>query len=197
MPRVTDEYRVAKRKEIAGAALRAFRRKGFQGASMADIIAESGLSAGAIYGHYSSKSEIVLDVATRVVGARVDDVQSLMASPSLPPPAHLLRVLIGGILEDLGDPTILVQLWGEAATDPALRKLARGVFARLQNVYSDYISLWHQREHGASAKEGTAIGAEQVALFVSAAQGFILQSALMPDFDREHYLATADKYLPR
>ena len=54
MPKVTDEYRIAKREEIADAALRAFRRKGFQGASMADIIAESGLSAGAIYGHFAS-----------------------------------------------------------------------------------------------------------------------------------------------
>ena len=79
MPKVTDEYRIAKREEIADAALRAFRRKGFQGASMADIIAESGLSAGAIYGHFASKGDIILDVATRVVGARVDDVQQLMA----------------------------------------------------------------------------------------------------------------------
>ena len=34
-------------------------------------------------------------------------------------------------------------------------------------------------------------------LFVSGAQGFIVQAALMPDFDRERYLTTLDKYLPR
>jgi len=197
VPKVTDEYRIAKREEIADAALRAFRRKGFQGASMADIIAESGLSAGAIYGHFASKGDIILDVATRVVGARVGDVQQLMASDPLPPPSHLLRVLMGGMLEDLGDPTILVQLWGEAATDPALRDLAQGVFAQLQGAYRRYISLWHQREHGVSEEEGDAIGAEQVSLFVSGAQGFIVQAALMPDFDRERYLTTLDKYLPR
>ena len=197
MPRVSDEYRTAKREEIADAALRAFRRKGFQGASMADIIAESGLSAGAIYGHFANKSDIVITVATRVVGARVDDVQRLMTSDPLPPPSQLLRVLMSGMLDDVGDPTILVQLWGEAATDPALRNLAQGVFARLQEAYLLYISLWHQREHGVSQSEGDAIGAEQVALFVSGAQGFIVQAALMPHFDRERYLTTLDKYLPR
>ncbi|HOW02359.1 MAG TPA: TetR/AcrR family transcriptional regulator, partial [Rhodoglobus sp.] len=155
------------------------------------------LSAGAIYGHFASKGDIILDVATRVVGARVDDVQQLMASDPLPPPSHLLRVLMGGMLEDLGDPTILVQLWGEAATDPALRDLAQGLFAQLQGAYRRYISLWHQREHGVSEEEGDAIGAEQVSLFVSGAQGFIVQAALMPDFDRERYLTTLDKYLPR
>ncbi len=197
MPRVSDDYRIAKREEIADAALRAFRRKGFQGASMADIIAESGLSAGAIYGHFASKSDIVLDVATRVVGARVDDLQRIMSADPLPPPSHLLRVLMSGMLDDLGDPTILVQLWGEAATDPALRDLAQGVFARLQSAYRRDISLWHQREHGVSPEEGDAIGTEQVALFLSGAQGFIVQAALMPDFDRDRYLTTLDKYLPR
>ncbi|WP_456846025.1 TetR/AcrR family transcriptional regulator, partial [Cellulomonas sp. P5_C6] len=75
MPKVTEEYRVARRDEIADAALRAFRRKGFQATSMAEIIAESGLSAGAIYGHYPSKSAIVVDVASRVIGVRVRDIE--------------------------------------------------------------------------------------------------------------------------
>ena len=87
MPKVTDEYRAARRDEIVDAALAAFRRKGFQAASMADIIAESGQSAGAIYGHFKGKSEIVLEVATRVVGERVDDVQRLGEGERLVPPA--------------------------------------------------------------------------------------------------------------
>ena len=56
MPKVSEEYRTARRSEIARAALRCFARKGFDATSMADIIAESGLSAGAIYGHYKSKN---------------------------------------------------------------------------------------------------------------------------------------------
>jgi AcrR family transcriptional regulator len=197
VPKVTEEYRTAKRQEIADAALRAFRRKGFQGASMADIIAESGLSAGAIYGHYASKAEIVVDVASRVINARVGEAQRLFLSDPLPPPSRLVRVLMTGMLDDVGDPTILVQLWGEAATDPALRSMSLAVFGRLRETYEQYISLWHQREHGVSPKDGAAIAADQVPIFLSAAQGFIVQTALMPGFDREHYLESLDRLLPR
>ncbi len=86
MPKVTEEYRVARRDEIADAALRAFRRKGFQATSMAEIIAESGLSAGAIYGHYPSKDAIIVDVASRVVGNRILDVERLARTEPLAPP---------------------------------------------------------------------------------------------------------------
>jgi AcrR family transcriptional regulator len=197
MPRVTDEYRVAKRREIADAALRAFRRKGFQATSMAEIIAESGLSAGAIYGHFKSKGEIIVDVATNVVGARILDVERLAGQDPMPPPGSIVRVLMEGMFRELGNPGIMVQLWGEAITEPEVHALATGVLARLRAAYSGYISLWHQREHGLSPKAADLAADEQVLLFVSAAQGYILQSALVADFDGEKYLTTIEKYLPR
>jgi AcrR family transcriptional regulator len=197
MPRVSDEYRSAKRDEIADAAMRAFRRRGFQGTSMADIIGESGLSAGAIYGHFAGKSDIVLAVAQRVVGSRVIDVERVIGGGAMFPPSGLIPVLVDGMLQDIGDPTLVVQLWGEAGSEPQIGALAAGVFGQLRDVYLRYISLWHQREHGVLVADADALAADQVALFVSAAQGFILQSALMPDFDREAYLTTLDRYLPR
>ncbi len=148
MPKVTDEYRTAKRDEIAAAALRAFRRKGFQAASMADIIAESGLSAGAIYGHYKSKADIVLDVARRVVGARVDDIRHLSEAEQLIPPPRLLRILVEAMTRELVDPTIVVQIWGEAVVDERLHELALEVFDRLRAVLGHYLAVWYQREHG-------------------------------------------------
>ncbi len=154
MPKVTEEYRTARREEIAAAALRAFRRKGFQAASMADIIAESGLSAGAIYGHYKSKSDIILDVARRVVGERVVDIQRVTESDRLIPPPVLLRTLVEAMTQELGDPTIVVQLWGEAAVDPRLHELALEVFTRLQAVLGHYLSVWYQREHGTPGSGG-------------------------------------------
>src|ERR1700712_3069070 len=118
MPRVTEEYRSAKRDEIAHAAMVAFHRKGFQATSMADIIAESGLSAGAIYGHYRSKSELIVDVAQRIVGARIQEVDTLAAQTPMPPPGRLVRVLLAGMKTELGGFRMLVQIWGEAMVDP-------------------------------------------------------------------------------
>ena len=78
MPKVTAAYREARRDEIIDAALRAFAAKGFQGTSMADVIAEAGLSAGAIYGHFAGKKELFAAVAGRVLDSRSNETADIM-----------------------------------------------------------------------------------------------------------------------
>lgn len=197
MPKVSQQYRDARRDEIVEAALRAFHRRGFQATSVAEIIEESGLSAGAIYGHFKSKSDLVLAAATRVVGARMDDVATFATQDPMKPPAALIRVLMGGMLHDLGRPAMLVQLWGEAMTEPVLRELAQRVVRQLRSVYANYIALWHERQYGVSPAEAARTADEQVTLFLSCAQGYLLQSALLDDFDGEAFLTSLEKYLPR
>lgn len=197
MPRVTDNYRTARREEIIAAALRAFHRGGFHATSMADVIAESGLSAGAIYGHFASKSDLVLGVANKVIGSRIHDIEELLTRDTLVPPAGLLRVLMAGMLRDLGNPGVILQLWGEAVTTPEIRELTTAVFGQLQGTYRTYLTTWHQQEHGLPHAEAHQLADEQVALFLSAAQGYMVQSALLPGFDDEQYLTTVEKYLPR
>lgn len=50
------------RGELLGAAARVFALKGYDGASIADITTEAGLSSGAIYAHYGSKAELFVAV---------------------------------------------------------------------------------------------------------------------------------------
>ena len=197
MPKVTEEYRVARRDEIADAALRAFRRKGFQATSMAEIIAESGLSAGAIYGHYPSKSAIVVDVASRVIGSRILDIERLSQLEPLPPPPTVPRVLVTGMLQSLGSPGIMLQLWGEGMSDPEVHALAHEVIVRLRDALTAYVSHWYQQVHGTPADEADVLAAEQVPLLISAVQGYVVQASIVPDFDGEAYLASVEKYLPR
>ena len=56
MPRVSDDYRRARRDEIARAAIRCLERKGVHDTSIADIVEESGLSTGAIYSHFTARA---------------------------------------------------------------------------------------------------------------------------------------------
>jgi AcrR family transcriptional regulator len=197
VPKVTEEYRVARRDEIADAAIRAFRRKGFQATSMADIIGESGLSAGAIYGHFPSKSAIVVDVASRIVGARIDGLEQLAQAEPLAPPPTIPRLLLGGMLDAIGSPGIMLQLWGEGMSDPEVHALAYDVIVRMRAALTAYVSLWHQQTHGLAADDAEALAVEQVPLLVSAVQGYVVQSAIAADFDAEAYLASVEKYLPR
>jgi len=63
----------ARRQQILEAAVACFARKGIHGSSIADICRESGLSAGAIYRHFSGKQEIIEAVYT-IYTAQVGDM---------------------------------------------------------------------------------------------------------------------------
>ena len=66
MPKVTEAHRESRREQILIAAWKCFSRKGFHSTSMADVIKEAGLSAGAVYLYFRSKDEIIVAVGTQV-----------------------------------------------------------------------------------------------------------------------------------
>ena len=196
MPKVSDEYRETKRREIAEAALRAFERKGFKSTSMADIITESGVSAGAIYGSFRSKAEIVQAVASSVVGERLLDGEKLLAVEPVPAPVELIRLMMNGVLTSLKNPTVLLQMWGEAVTDPDLRVVTQEIMIRIEGLYQRHLARWYEQIQGLPSAEAEAKATQLAPLFVSLSQGFIVQSALRDDFDGEQYLAVAAELLP-
>lgn len=56
------------RKSLIDAAARVFAQRGYEGASVAEITSEAGLSSGSIYAHYEGKAELfmaVLEARTR------------------------------------------------------------------------------------------------------------------------------------
>jgi AcrR family transcriptional regulator len=57
------------RKQLVDAAARVFARRGYEGATIADIARQAGLSTGAIYAHYRSKAELLTE-AVRAQCAR-------------------------------------------------------------------------------------------------------------------------------
>ncbi|MEK3806454.1 TetR/AcrR family transcriptional regulator [Metabacillus sp. SLBN-84] len=64
-PIVSEEYKEKKKRHILDSSLKAFGEKGFQLATIDDIVAESGLSKGAIYNYFKSKEEIYLQLMQR------------------------------------------------------------------------------------------------------------------------------------
>jgi AcrR family transcriptional regulator len=196
MPKVSEEYRDAKRREITKAAQRAIIRSGF-GASMAEIIAESGLSAGAIYGHFDSKSDLVVEVATSILGRRILTVQELASGEALVPPGALVRAIVAGWLDELSDPRFMVQVWGESVTDQPVLDMMGGLVEQFAAAIAGYIALWHERTHGTDPEAAREIGRAQAPLILATCQGFILQRTVMTRFDDEAYLDAAERYLPR
>ena len=84
---------IARQRHIAEAALVCFGRSGFHGASMQDICAEAGMSAGALYRYFPSKAAIIV----AIVEAERERHAAMFAP-----------------LEDAADPLAALQLLGEA-----------------------------------------------------------------------------------
>jgi AcrR family transcriptional regulator len=185
MPKVTDEHRASRREQITSAALACFARKGFQRTSMADIVAESGLSPGAIYLHFASKQEIALEVGRQVLSRRLGELDRL-GEDGLDP-IDAMRVLLGAMVGDLVDTKVLVQLWGEATADPEIDVLVQEIFGELGEAWTRYLTGWGGR-HGVA--DPVAWARQRVPAVLALAQGFFVQRALLTDFDPDAYFAS-------
>ena len=87
MPKVSQEHRDARRAQILRAAAACFERKGYQRTTMADIIRESGLSAGAIYVYFTGKQDIVRAVAEESLSNRAETIIAQADDGALGPAA--------------------------------------------------------------------------------------------------------------
>lgn len=187
MPKVSDEYRSARRREIADAAVRQILQHGVHGTTLAHITEESGLSAGAIYTHFESKDDIIAYVASSAIETVLSDLDSVVDTSPLPPPIVLLERITGSIPKTT-DARLIVQLWGEAVTNASVRSIANGVFDRAREALREYLMLWlvHSKGHSiVAARNGAQPAARTI---VSLIYAYILQSSLLDNFDRDAYL---------
>lgn len=188
MPKVSEQHRERRRGQIVDAALRCFSAKGFQRTSMADIIAESGLSAGAIYGHFAGKQELALAVAERILGNRMIEIGDLLhADSELPPPSSMLRMMMSGLAGDVRDTGVLVQLWGEAVTDPQISTMLGPLFENVRAVLVPYLARWAEQHRGLPPHAAQSWAGDTLLVFFGLGQGYIVQSALLPWFDADSY----------
>src|SRR3954447_10014145 len=65
MPKVSEEHLAARRAEILEGARRAFAKHGYEGATVARLEEESGLSRGAIFNYFGSKEDIFVALVER------------------------------------------------------------------------------------------------------------------------------------
>ena len=65
MPKVSEEHKQARREQILAGAQRAFARHGYEGATVARLEEETGLSRGAIFNYYESKEALFVELVRR------------------------------------------------------------------------------------------------------------------------------------
>ncbi|WP_353807282.1 TetR/AcrR family transcriptional regulator [Agromyces sp. SYSU T00194] len=196
MPKVTEAYREARRDEIAAAALRCFAQKGYRGTSMADIIAESGLSAGAIYGHYAGKRELFRAVTERVLAARRDDLARAEAGGRALSPGETIATLLRGMVSEPFAPSVMIQMWSEAAIDDELREVVDGILALVRDTVREHIAAWVAEDPARGGDDPAGYVDRLTPVAMGLAPGFMIQRALSDGFDEEAYLEMLPEVLP-
>ncbi|WP_314324035.1 TetR family transcriptional regulator [Paenarthrobacter ilicis] len=191
MPRLKDSTKLARREQIAEAALRRFSRDGFANTSMADIIAESGLSAGSIYSHFASKAELVQFVAATVLDSRF---AALAGSPGgqrrVVRPSEILEAFSSAI--DRERAQLLLQVWAEIPRNDEMADLAEAQVNRLRELLRAALEPWESTNRTG----GNAHLAEWFADVVLASiQGLIVRVAIDPAINRTALLNELGKSL--
>jgi AcrR family transcriptional regulator len=178
MPKVTQEYRDARREQILDAARRCFLRKGFHETSMQDLFAEAKLSSGAVYRYFNSKNDMIIAIAEENlhgVVAMIHEVATQERERSVGDLlADVFEILRTKHAESgLGGLALLV--WAEALRDPSLAAQFTKLLGQMRTDLADVVAA-HQRSH--PLPDGVSADA-LAAVLLSTVPGFLLQLALI------------------
>jgi AcrR family transcriptional regulator len=113
------------RTRIAQAALRAFTTLGFHQATIQDVVRESGLSVGAIYGHFASKDELLLAACELSVTEELEALsRQLVVASSVREKLGIAVAFWFDYMEREWDGArFMAQAWAEAFSQEAIRQM--------------------------------------------------------------------------
>src|SRR5215468_11284291 len=137
MPRVSAEHLAARRQQILDAARTCFIRNGFHVTSMQDVIAEAGLSVGAVYRYFKSKNEIIEAIAEGYSLQIGGVLEHALADPD----RRLIDVMAAAleVIDDNVGPEgalrIAVQVWAEAVRDERSAAIAERLYRRFRETF--------------------------------------------------------------
>ncbi len=127
MPRISAEHEQQVRDRIVRAATAVFAEKGYHGATIADVVARSGLSVGAIYTHFRGKDELFLLACDSTAERGLEELGVRLASLSSTP--ERLGAALAYYVETIdsfdGEPgqVSLIRAWAEADVEPGVRDM--------------------------------------------------------------------------
>jgi len=174
MPKVKPETLAIRREEILQAAETCFARQGFHQTTIQDVIRESGLSAGCIYGHFTSKEELIQAIGE---SRHTHDSALLATKDADQDPLQRLRAIARAFLGDLQKEQglrarrVALQLWAEALRDDVVRDQ---VTSGIREPIALIVDLLRRGQRSGAidlAIRPRAAARAMVAMF----QGFVLQ----------------------
>jgi AcrR family transcriptional regulator len=190
VPKVTEVHRQARRDEIAEAALRVLLRNGVADTSIAQIVEESGLSAGAIYVNFENKAELARYIASRLLSWRIDAIEDLAHQAIICTPADAMRVLLG-TLDGRPPLPVMLQFWGEATVNPNLHAVLASQLDAMRAAMEHALQRWADQQ----VDGGPELAARAARACLIMCQGFVANRCLFGWLNVEEYLETATRAL--
>ena len=186
MPKVSQKHQESRRNQILRAAVACISRKGLHETSMQDIVAESGLSPGAIYLYFKSKEEIIKTIAD----VRHEKEREIIAKAFGSGDTQIaLKELVESFFNALADKdvrverSIGVQLW-EALCNPRVHEIVREGIEESIRALTEVLTAYHEQGKLSPDLSPDAIARAMLAQF----QGFVLQIALDDRLDIKEYV---------
>jgi AcrR family transcriptional regulator len=127
VPRLSAQHEQQVRDRIIDAAVTVFAEKGYHRATIADVVARSGLSVGAIYTHFTGKEQLFLQSCDLMSGQGLDELAARLAPLSTT--TERLHAAIAFYVESIDDfggapgQVSLVRAWAEAGEEPGVREM--------------------------------------------------------------------------
>ena len=213
MPRVTQSHRDRQTARILAAAQLCFARRGFDGASMDEIIAEAGMSSSTVYRYFpEGKRSLVRAVIGRVMDPVVDWIAGLAEVDELPsfedvfvtaverswvfgrpflgeadasPEAESSESAAATAAPDQID--LMVGVWAELARQPDLREVYADGYIRVRGEIARVVRQWQ----GRGVIAGGIDPDEAAAVIHNAAVGLIIQRTVTGELGRADAATTA------
>lgn len=194
MPRISAARKDERRRQILDAALALFARDGFHQTGMADIVAASGLSRGAVYLYFASKDELIEALADDRHAA-----EALLnaAAAGRADPLAALRALAATYARALADADgaprrrVSVHGWAEALRNDRVKaRIVEGVDMP-RRLIAGLVGRAQAAGRLAGDLDPDAVARALIAVF----QGFVLQASWGEPLDVAACLTAVDRMI--
>lgn len=182
MPKVSAEHLENRRRQILDAATICFSRQGFHATSMQDIFQASGLSAGAVYRYFPSKTALIKEITEEALAVTGGILDRAIAEAAAGDPAAVsiadtvTRVVIRAGTDELtAVRPVILHIWAEAGRDPELTRLSANLLGRLADRFERLLVL-HVKVGRLPPDTDTAGLAR---LILATVQGYLVQYAFL------------------
>jgi AcrR family transcriptional regulator len=175
-----------RRERIFEAAERAFAEHGFHASTMQHVAAAASMSAGNLYRTFESKEALVQGLCKRDQQERIESFARLAENDDV------FAAVAQGLREHVAlrprrKLTLMVEVWAEAARNPAIAALSRAIDAEVLGKLESIVGLAKERGEAEPGTDPAAVAN----FFFTYVNGLLKRLALEPDLNGEPEAARA------